>query len=440
MNTIIKLCTCALTNVVPEYDDIVKGNDNIVYSKKALLKWLLDNNISPVTKEPMTTNDIIECPIIRNICIELHKFNLGIYNINVILNKSSIMDVSYIKSKIRRTIINNIINHGHSIFGSSSYKMLVNKDNMSNYYLYCETAIQGLPFHNYNNKLFHPSSYNSRQDLKTINDIDVFSKKGNIDNIISDILSLTELQQYTYKIYTSYNKQYKNSCFNKRNNIKTLYIKMSIATLGYIEIKIDIIVPKLIVGYEDVEIYLGPHPNIIKRIFYNKLGYNYEDCEIENISDILNWCIINYNIKKTLTNILSHECLSFGNKIEDINEIIRDIINYIKKLVFELSTFIIDNLSITIHDIYLKYQVWNNENVRINNNFNEIDYIDLIKHIDNIKTNINFNIISEIDNLSHGKILIIDNQYINICCDPDFNIIQYNSSLNIIKKNQYIDI
>jgi len=435
---------CPITHEIPEPDDIVVGSDNIVYSKKAILNWLTTSNKSPITKEQMTAYEIRVCPIIKRICEEINikKKTTQSYVLSRRILPCTIetIDFFYEKAKLRRSILFFIINQGYSIFGSSSYKMCVNNKNMIDYYNYCKHIKHCTTFINYNNKKFHPSSYYSRQDLKTINDIDIYQEEGNIEKIILELKSFLHLCIVT----VSENNIYKNSCFKRYNTIKTVDIKLPVAMLGNINMKIDIIVSKNIHDLNGAYgANLGVYPNIIKRVFTNKSGYYYGDLQLNvyyNI-ELINWCVNNYHKKRTLTNIISYNAKSFGNDINDINDIISDIIIYIEKLVKELLKFSIDNLSITINGDLLKYQVWNNNNTKkhnlIFNCFNKISYLDLIFYIKNIKNDIEFDISNELNNLSHGKIKINDNEYINICCDPDFDILTYNNMLINISRDQY---
>lgn len=428
---------CPIIHEIPKPDDIVIGKDNIVYSKVAISNWLRNNNTSPITKIYMTINDIRVCPVIKRICEEIYnEKKINIFR-NKKINETLTIDPHYELSKLRIILEHFIFDNKYSIFGSFAYKRLINNKNMVKYYNYCKFIKNIEPNIHYNDINFHQESYESRQDLKLINDIDIFCNEGNIDDICIKLINF--LPKCTFLIIN--NKDYKNSFFLKCNNIKTILLRMPVSTLGYIELKIDLIVKKKLEYINDNNI-LGVYPNIIKRIFMNSNGYYYGEMSLPIFYNIefMNWCIDSYNKKKTITNIIKFKVFrAFNNKIECIEEIIDDIAIYIQKLYKECNIFKIDNLSIeyNISNMRIKIQIWDDNDNRIIDKFVTFNIQEFSDLINNISSKYSDILEEEIENLSYGKIKINDDEYIHICCDPDFNIDEYNCLLNICGRDQY---
>lgn len=61
---------CSITQEVPH--DPVLGSDGQIYEKSAIQSWLSKKQISPVTKDHMTVDDLKVCPTIRTICQLIH--------------------------------------------------------------------------------------------------------------------------------------------------------------------------------------------------------------------------------------------------------------------------------------------------------------------------------------------------------------------------------
>lgn len=63
---------CPIIGEIP-HDPVILQVDGRIYSKKALITWLNNNNTSPYTRKPCTIADIIKSPVLTNICAAIHK-------------------------------------------------------------------------------------------------------------------------------------------------------------------------------------------------------------------------------------------------------------------------------------------------------------------------------------------------------------------------------
>ena len=312
---------------------------------------------------------------------------------------------------------------------------------MLKYYNLCEKQNVKVCL-NYDDENFIPETYEARNLLSNINDIDVYSNK--IDMNISDIIIILKKQLTHCKITEKCSKSYLNSQFLKNNHYQKISIQLPIGTSGNIDVSIDIIKSK------DNTIFLGPYPNIIKHIFRDKNKYffanKYENMPLYIEIELLNILKSMHKNKKTITTILSFSHV-FEYNLKDDHILLMNILSYIKRLSTEIVNYTIDNLSITnIQYGSIKCLLWHENNTSTNeyielsinslyttvrDNYHKYITLPLEDNIDAMNE-LDSEIMKYIEYFSYGKIPIINNKFIHICCDPIFVIDEYNYLLHKI--------
>lgn len=75
LTSLYESLTCPITGDIMV--DPVSGNDSSTYEKSAIVEWLQYKNVSPITKQPMTLNDLKVNANIRYLCDKYHAGELG---------------------------------------------------------------------------------------------------------------------------------------------------------------------------------------------------------------------------------------------------------------------------------------------------------------------------------------------------------------------------
>lgn len=70
---VLQSLTCSITGVIMK--DPVQGNDGNTYERSAIVEWLSRNQTSPITREPMTINNLKVNSNIRYLCDKYHAQN-----------------------------------------------------------------------------------------------------------------------------------------------------------------------------------------------------------------------------------------------------------------------------------------------------------------------------------------------------------------------------
>ncbi len=60
---VLQSLTCSITGMIMK--DPVQGNDGNTYERRAIVEWLNRNQTSPITREPMTINNLLSLYIIK---------------------------------------------------------------------------------------------------------------------------------------------------------------------------------------------------------------------------------------------------------------------------------------------------------------------------------------------------------------------------------------
>ena len=107
-DTILDAITCPITH--QPMTDPVSGNDGYVYERLAILEALSIKNESPMTRQPMTKNDIKVNPSIRFLCDKYHSGEFGPLTTN---RKSVEVSNNNIKLLVQESISNKFENSTH---------------------------------------------------------------------------------------------------------------------------------------------------------------------------------------------------------------------------------------------------------------------------------------------------------------------------------------
>jgi len=412
--------TCPIIHEIPRPEDIVLGNDNHVYSRSALLECLRRDPRSPITRQPMSPHDITESLFLKRISEEIYRKHDASTKSTItfpklkprnIINTSLVcIDPVYEKMKVKNYLQKFLLSQNAIIFGSSSYLSLIHDSKLIEYNLFCKK--NKLIFNeNYNNESVHPESYSSRQELKKSNDLDILLRNANINEVIDNIKNILNFCMVDIRWIS-----YANTIIKKHTQNKKLIIAIPIGTVGKILLNVDII----IINNDNIN-FLGPFPNIIKKVCRSSCKYflsDYPNIPINYNLELLEWCKKSYEQKRTITNVfINKNSYADYSYFSDTNykETCHDILCYLARLIKELAIFKIDNLTITNYDYSsITFQMWDKNDQRLD----EYYTLDLNRLEYNCKN-------SNSSELSKGKIEIDNEKYIHICCDPDFNLEEY---------------
>ena len=436
---------CPLILQVPKDPVLLK---NYIFSRKAIEQYLLSHNTHPITNDIVSVDDIIICSKIKKLCFKYYNkksVEKSLYSNFKIIDYTISINLNHEKTKILNRIAKFMQDKDAYIYGSWVYKNYYNKTNMALYYTNCKFEHCSLSL-KYEDETFHPISYLSRKELQNINDIDIYIPTIKLSYIKYELIEyLTKTYNASIKIIK--NNKYKLTEFLNNNKCNTIIIHIPILARGFMEIKCDIITSKnqYDIDGENNEIHsttykhLGLYPNILKRIFCNKHGFFYEfmkNYSESNREVFLNWCNEKYIKKETVTNIFDfskiyeYNLYNYSKKVlkSDIgftlhrniniflinkNNVLNDLFIYTKKLYIELDLYTIQNLSVKKVNSHMRFQIWCQNNIRLNYTY-DIKLLTILNKIKNIFKILNIlkkkklinTYLNLLTNLIEGKILI----------------------------------